>query len=205
MQLNFADTENDIVLIENALVVPPAADNTTRQQRSGVLTHDGEFVGNSISWNTSTSQVNRTPDIPDSDTVEALPGTWMFGGISYGHFGHFILESLSRIWALDEVGDKIDGIVFTPKRSNPNCQRVLEVYGPLIRALGIEVRGHVTNTPVRVEKLYVPRQGIGMSDLTLGSQKFRDRVRSAAGKQTEAKGAERIYISRSRLPFDLAA
>ncbi len=202
MNLDLADIVNDIVLVRQALVIPPRADRNTRQQRSGVLTEDGALVENSISWNTSVSAVNRAPDTPQPETINDLSGTWMFGGISYGHFGHFILETLSRMWALDELGDMIDGIVFTPKVTSDNCQRVMEVYGPLMRSLGINVRGQVTNVPLRVEKLYVPRQGIGLSDLKLGSRKFRSRVRAVAGKDVSPKGAKRIYISRSALMKD---
>lgn len=202
MQLNLDDVKDDIELVKDALVVPPGAGSIGRQQRSGVLTQEGGLVQNSISWNSSTSKVNGAPEMPDALTIEELPGTWMFGGISYGHFGHFILETLSRMWALDELGDKIEGIVFTPKQNGPNSQRVMEIYGPLLKALGLNVRGHVTSVPIRVDKLYVPKQGVGLGDLTLGSEKFRRRVRTAAGKDVEPKGAERIYISRSALMRD---
>lgn len=200
MRLMLNTDDGDLVLIENALVVPPPIDSASRVHRSGVLTADGLFVENSRSWSDSSSAVNDEPALPELNTVQEFPGTWMFGGISYGHFGHFLLESLSRMWALDELGDRIDGVLFTPKINNPTPQRAMEVHAPLMRALGITVPTHSTNVPLRVERLYIPRQGIGMGDLSLGSTKFRERVRRHAGKDVAPKGAERIYISRSKLP-----
>ena len=76
MPLSLEDPRDDLVLVENAIVVPPPAESRTRQQKSGVLTADGSFVENSISWGRSTDAVNAAPDMPDPDTIEDLPGTW---------------------------------------------------------------------------------------------------------------------------------
>ncbi|WP_244503590.1 glycosyltransferase family 61 protein [Shimia haliotis] len=156
------------------------------------------MVTNSISWTDSTSPVNSKPDLPSS--ADTLAGTWMFGGTLYGHFGHFILESLSRIWALEDLRGKIDGVIFTPKRNDPQFHQVLKQLRPLMEALGFDVEARVALTPTRVDTLYVPRQGIGMHDLMEGSQKFRDFMKKRAGADIPADGASKIYISRSKLP-----
>ncbi|WP_299426582.1 glycosyltransferase 61 family protein [uncultured Shimia sp.] len=156
------------------------------------------MVSNSISWTDSTSPVNSKPDMPSS--AEELAGTWVFGGTLYGHFGHFILESLSRIWALEDLRGKIDGVIFTPKRNDPQFHQVLKQLRPLMEALGVNVEARVALAPTRVETLFVPRQGIGMHDLMEGSQKFRDFMNKHAGADIPADGATKIYISRSKLP-----
>lgn len=200
MPLSLEDPRDDLVLVENAIVVPPPAESRTRQQKSGVLTADGSFVENSISWGRSTDAVNAAPDMPDPDTIEDLPGTWMYAGIAYGHFGHFIVESMSRVWAMDELRGKIDGLIFTPKVIKPTADRTVQVYEPMMRALGVDVPARNTIVPLRVERLYVPRQGFGMHDLIVGSERFRNYMKAEAGKGIDPKGAERIYISRTRLP-----
>lgn len=200
MPLSLEDTRDDLVLVENAIVVPPPAESRTRQQKSGVLTADGSFVENSISWGRSTDAVNTAPDMPNPETIEDLPGTWMYAGIAYGHFGHFIVESMSRVWAMGELRGKIDGLIFTPKVIGPNVERIVTVYQPMMASLGIDVPARNTPVPLRVERLYVPKQGFGMNDLILGSDKFRAYMKAEAGKGIAPKGAERIYISRSRLP-----
>ncbi|MBV0891358.1 glycosyltransferase family 61 protein [Paracoccus sp. Z118] len=200
MPLILDNTDFDIVMVENGLVVPRFDDDEGRQQRSGVLTADGIFVENSISWHTADFAVNSVPETPEADQVQELSGTWIFGGIAYGHFGHFLLESLSRMWALSQIEGEVDGIVFTPKFRRLNTAKVMKGFSPLMGALGIAVPTRSTTVPLRVERLYVPRQGIGMGGLSLGTAKFREHVRQNAGKYIEAKGAQRIYISRSKLP-----
>lgn len=196
--LNFDDETNDLVVVRDAIIIPPAG--IGRVQASGVLTSDGSVVQNSISWSSPTVPVNAAPDMPASETITAVPGTYMFGGIAYGHFGHFIVESLSRIWALDELRGKIDGIIYTPKQHGGSTDRVFEVYGDIVRALGIDVPCISFPGPARIETLYVPKQGFGIGELTGGSRKFRDYINKNAATGIAAEGAEKIYISRSRLP-----
>lgn len=200
MRLNLDDTTNDIVLEEKALLIPAQPENKTRHQKSGVLASDGSFVENSISWDNQTNCVNQAPDMPGEDQITDLPGTWMYGGIIYGHFGHFLVDSMARIWALAELEDKIDGVIFTPKIVGERPNRALEVYADLAKAIGLKKPSKLITTPHRIERLYVPRQGFGMTDLTGGSEKFRSFMKANAGKDIPADGPERLYISRSRLP-----
>lgn len=199
--LDLQNESDDLVLIENALVIPPLPKGLSKWQPSGVLDSDGRFVQNSVSWSSSTLVVNSEPEIPDANAIQDLPGTHMFAGISYGHFGHFITESMTRIWALDELRDKIDGLVFTPKIQMKDNLRPFEVYQDLTRHLGLDgIKITCPATPLRVERLYVPKQGFGLGDLTGGSRKFRNYINAHAGKNVAPKGPKKVYISRSLLP-----
>lgn len=200
--LNLDDVSDDLVLLNDALVVPPGPKTKSKWQPSGVLDSDGNFVENSISWSSSDDPINAAPEQPDPAQITDLPGSFMFAGISYGHFGHFITESLSRIWALDELRDKIDGVIFTPKFQMANNLRPFDVYADLVRGLGLDLPIRCPEGPLRVERLYVPKQGFGLGDLTAGSQKFRDYINRHAGSNVAAAGARKIYISRSELPPD---
>ncbi|WP_265501122.1 glycosyltransferase 61 family protein [Paracoccus beibuensis] len=138
--------------------------------------------------------------MPAPDEITPLAGKWMFGGVLYGHFGHFITESFARAWALDEIRGQIEGVLFTPKQTSGNIDNMLKALRPLMDILGLDVPVRCIMTPTRVEQLYVPRQGVGMSDLTVGSQKFRNFVNAHSGAAIAPEGDERIYISRSLLP-----
>ncbi|SMP31624.1 glycosyltransferase family 61 protein [Shimia sagamensis] len=192
------DVAGDLESVKNAVIVPSSDEKGSRNHPSGVLWPDGKMVSNSISWTDGNSPVNSKPDMPSE--TETLAGTWMFGGTLYGHFGHFILESLSRIWALEELRGQIDGVIFTPKRNDPQFEQVIKQLRPLMEALGVDVEARVAFAPTRVDTLYVPRQGVGMHDLMEGSQKFRDFMRRRAGANIPSEGASKIYISRSKLP-----
>ncbi|WP_169308934.1 glycosyltransferase 61 family protein [Paracoccus gahaiensis] len=194
------EAPDDLSLILDALLIPPPAEGRGRQQASGVLTAEGAMVENAISWSTSSEPVNATPAMPAPDEITPLAGTWMFGGVLYGHFGHFITESFARAWALDEIRGKIEGILFTPKQTSGNLEGTLKALRPLMDILGLDVPVRCITTPTRVDQLYVPRQGVGMNDLTTGSRKFRDFVNARSGATVEPEGDPRIYISRSLLP-----
>ncbi|PTE13093.1 glycosyltransferase 61 family protein [Pseudogemmobacter blasticus] len=192
------EAKDDLVLVRDAMLVPPPAEGRGRQQASGVLTPDGQMVENSISWSNSQEAVNTAPDMPE--THETLGGSWMFGGILYGHFGHFIVESFARAWALAELRGKIEGVLFTPKQIAGNFEHIVKALRPLMDAMGLDVPVRCIMAPTQVEELYVPRQGVGMGDLTIGSRKFRDFVATHTGAGIAPEGPERIYISRSLLP-----
>lgn len=198
MKLDLTDRRNEIVTLEGAFVVPPLAGVDAREQPSGVLDADGNFVENSISWSDSTKPVNAVPTIPEGTEVRDLPGHYLFGGIFYGHFGHFIVESLARVWALDAMRETLDGIIFTPKIARVTEETVAN-YRELLDAFGIDLPIVIADGVRRVERLSVPRQGFGMNDLAGGSAPFRDYINSRVGRDVPAEGPERIYVSRSKL------
>lgn len=201
--LNLDDESDDLVMVENAIVVPPGPQGKGKWQPSGVLSADGSLIQNSISWSSMKEPVNSAPKMPAPDEITELAGTHMFAGISYGHFGHFITESMTRIWALDELREKIDGLVFTPKNQMKDNLRPFDVYADLVQHLGLGgIPISCPTGPIRVENLYLPKQGFGLGDLTEGSRKFREYIRRNAGVNVTPNGADKVYISRSRLGKD---
>jgi len=187
-----------IALIEGAIVVPPAKGLGNQSvQRSGVLTPDGRLVEEGITWRGQTP-VTIAPAMPTGEIAD-LKGTWMFLGPLFGHFGHFLVESICRIWAFGPLKDKIDGVIYVPKFQN-RPDHVANVYRPFLQALGVTAPMVNLEDPTRVERLFVPAQGFGMFQMIEGAPEYRDFVRAHAGKGIEPKGAEKIYISRSALP-----
>lgn len=185
-------------LIEGAIVVPPAKGLGNQSvQRSGVLMPDGRLVEESVTWR-GTGPMTIAPTMPTGEIAD-LKGTWMFLGPLFGHFGHFLVESICRIWAFEPLRDKIDGVIYVPKFQN-RPDHVANVYRPFLQALGVTAPMVNLEDPTRVERLYVPVQGFGMFQMIEGAPEYRDFVRAHAGKSIEPKGAEKIYIARSALP-----
>ena len=184
--------------LQGAIVVPPPKGDANRSvSKSGVLDANGAFVENSITWR-NTNQINLEPDMPDTGDIVDLPGNYMFAGHLFGHFGHFLVESICRFWAVPILEGKIDGIAFVPKFQN-RPQHVIGVFRPMIEMLGVDVPCINIEDPTRVENLYVPQQGFGMFEMIEGAPEFRDWVKTCAQNVTP-KGAEKIYVSRSALP-----
>lgn len=199
MPLDLSNPAGNLVHIAGGLVVPPQKPTGARQLPSGVLTADGSFVEQSISWSNAAQPVNSPPVLtPDTEILD-LPGRYIFGGIYYGHFGHFIVESLARIWALDAVGEAVDGMIFTPKTPRITQHHVRH-YRDLLTAFGVDLPIEIAHEVTRVENLHVPRQGFGMYDLIEGSSEFRDFINRHAGRNVPAEGPERLYVSRLLLP-----
>lgn len=156
-------------------------------------------------------------DIPEAPLN--LPGNWLYGGQLRGHFGHFMLESLGRLWATDACGVKMEGIVFfglngTPRNeagrfSDADVRRRARLLldrsfiPETLRLLtGLE-RIMVAGPPLRVERLLVPQQLLGdippHPDYRPPAFKAFFRGKVLASVPAGAAG-RKLYISRSRLP-----
>ena len=184
--------------VRQGFVVPAAKGLRNRlQQYTGVLRADGTHVRESILWRAD-AQITFAPEKPQEGMYGRLSGTWLYGGLLFGHFGHFLAETTARLWALPEYRDRIDGIVFTPKW-NHNAQDALEEYRSFLYALGVDVPVVSLEDPTRVEKLFVPMQGFGMFDLANGSPEFQAYIRGLGGYGVEPDGPEKIYISRTQV------
>ncbi len=139
------------------------------------------------------------PEPVEGEPEERLPGRWLFGGMLYGHFGHFLCESTARLWALD-LRDDYDGILYFPKPQLTWERRLTRGSRGFFECIGA---GHLDirapQRPVRVESLDCPEQGFGVSEMTAGRPEYRAFMRARLTAATPASGPERLYISRSRL------
>ncbi len=184
-----------IETLKDAVVVPPAEQNFV--QKAGVLHRDGTYHGSGALWRNGRSLTTKPP-MPEGD-LPLRKGTWLWGGVLWMHFGHFLVESTSRLWALDHLKDKIDGILFIPKRPR-NGDEVHQFQRDLIALLGTDVPVICAAAPERVEHLIVPGQGFGLGRMIEGTKEYRDAFANRFGKDVKADGTEKLYISRSKLP-----
>lgn len=80
--------------------VLPLAGTSPRRHTGGILTADGEAVTASLVYRGNSAAV-RPPDRRPSVSSECREA--VFGGYICDHFGHFIFETLNRLWALPHV------------------------------------------------------------------------------------------------------
>lgn len=183
-----------ITLVERALAVPAARVGKVNRPHSvvdaagapvvdaGSFAHK-EFIGSVFI---------------DRDTVgpvEMLEGSYLFAGFYRPHFGHFLFESISRLWAVDGLRGRIKGIVFFRMKPtevvSPHLQRILDL-------LDIDLPLIFVDAPVAFERLYVPRQGSAMGPLSPGTPAFRHFVQSKLRRIPAREGAEKVYLTRER-------
>ncbi|GAB3247806.1 glycosyltransferase family 61 protein [Nocardioides dilutus] len=89
--------------------------------------------------------------------AELLEGRWLYGGHWMQHFGHFLVETLTTLWPVEQV----DGLVFhkylkRPWGEEPWQRRLLDLAG----YAGVPVRVVDGRAPLRVESLLVPGRAV---------------------------------------------
>ncbi|MGK7651397.1 glycosyltransferase family 61 protein [Roseovarius sp. B08] len=183
--------EPHVETVEQAQVVPMSQG---RELACGVFRADGSFVEQSRTLYSS-NRFTAQPGLPG--TAEVLPGRHLFIGIGRHHFGHFLLECISRMWPLGQRS--YDGLVLIPMHGidfGAVFERRLKAFVDLLSD-GLPV--HFVETPVRVEVLDVPTQGMGHRDWVTGTPEFRRFIRGRLQAAVLPEGDEKIYLSRSLL------
>lgn len=131
--------------------------------------------------------------------VHDLPGHHLYAGMARLHFGHFLVESFARVWALETAGPEVEHILLLPFSPKAGNQWVTRKYGSLWSAVSGGRSVHVLRKPTRIERLSVPTQGFGHDKWLNGTPAFRGFVRTRLGAAFAPDGPERLYISRSGL------
>lgn len=155
----------------------------------------------------------RAPLDPAAAAAHAEPrserlGTYLFGGFVRVHFGHFIVECMAPLWALDHIDEAIDGILFLPFH-DPSPQDPPHVINRLNRTVrqwlagfGVHENIEIVREPTRVEKLYVSENGMGFYEKFRGSSYFQKFMRtrnadsSAADRTTNRR---KLFLTRTGL------
>ena len=181
-------------IIRNAKVFPP----DLRTSSCGVTDEIGRFCELSAEYR----QIKKCLPAPEFTRHDAafqkLGGTYLYGGWMHPHFGHFLVESTSRLWGLDYYGKEIDGIIFVPYGPK-SIWRTRKAYGPIFKVLAGDVPIIAQATPAIVERLIVCEPGFGHQARMRGSESYVKFVRERIAKMVAPEGPDRIYISRSQL------
>ncbi len=183
-----------IARLKAPLVVPPT--HRSHVQPSGVLTSGGQFVTHSATWRNG-RLLTPPPDKPTA--AKRLPGRWLWGGVLWRYFPHFLTESVTRLWALEHLDAAgLDGILFTPK--NPASTQPLPGFQQaFLDLMGCTLPIHEARKPCVPDELFVPGQGFGLGKITRGTDRFIEAVALRFGQGIAPDGPEQLYISRSRL------
>jgi len=163
---------------------------------SGFFDAEGAYVHEAVQWR---HRPLMTPP-PMPDAVADLPGRWLWGGVLMEHFGHFLTESLSRLWALDALEGPLDGLLFVPEKGFGTEMTEIKGYQRrVLELLGIDLPVHLLTRATRVERLEVPGPGFSIGPMIGGSQPFKTFLKARFARNIAPEGPEKIYISRSKL------
>lgn len=164
----------------------------------GVFRPDGSFCELSRT-RISADRFTAQPALPDMRHAERLEGSYLFGGIGRHHFGHFLMESIARVWAMDGRYERFDGLIMLPFQQTDFGSVLRRRLLAFFELMGVDMPLHLVKKPMLVEQLLIPAQGFGHQQWASGTDEFRSYVRGRIAANCPAQGPDKLYISRSRL------
>lgn len=174
-----------ILHLRDAVICPAE----THQDVPGVWC-DGD-VAEAVTWRDG---ARVTPPLADApEPTATLAGRHLWAGVYFGHFGHFLVETLSRLWAARAEG--VESVLFTPRHSR--LRDFVSYQKELIELTLPDLPVRILREPTRVEELVVAGQGFGLGRISAGTEEFRAFIRDAFA-QIEPGGLENVYVSRTR-------
>ncbi|SLN26848.1 Methyltransferase domain protein [Roseivivax jejudonensis] len=185
---------DSLQVLDGAVVVPP---DTISEMRfhAGVLTAEGAPCPEAATWR-GVRRITAPPK-PPATPPESLPGTWLWGGLLYAHFGHFLVESVTRLWALDHLPEPVEGIVFYAK-FDAETEGPRDFHGAFLHQLVTDLPIRIVSRPTEVARLVVPGQAFGLGSAIRGTERFRAAF-ARFGADTAPEGPEKLYVSRAGL------
>ena len=128
----------------------------------------------------------------------------LFAGLLFHHYGHFMLESLGRLWAYPLVRSLDPYIVFGAPWGVPNYFERDHFTNKVFTGLGIPLdRIVIADGPIRLPTVVIPEQLYGYHTFGEPHHEWMRFVRGFRYRPQIPRGferAERLYVSRSRLP-----
>jgi len=186
-----------ILDLRGAIIVPEREGDV--KLASGVLRADGSYCDLSQGWIRARKPVPAPTLRPDENPTN-LPGCHLFGGHFRGHFGHFLVESTARLWALDHLPVQPESIVYLPYRGEVGAiEKAIESHDRFYRLLGIDRPIRTYGSPQRVDRLFVPELGFGWSERYAGSPAYRAFMQGRLRAAVSPEGGKKLYVSRALL------
>ncbi len=191
-----------IEILDNATFIP--LDNIARPKRTllgGVLREDGSYVENSKCYVDQNRSPTRIPSENLRNIAQFRSGKWLYGGRFDTRFGHFLVETIARLWALDHLPFDVEGVVFM-QGSAARAVRPKRRVASMAHLFGLiqdVPKPEIIIRPVTFETLVVPPQGCGSGELGAGCPEFRHFMRSRFSATPDPHGSKRLYMSRSAL------
>ena len=199
---NFVLPPKELLPVPGAIATP-ALQLIPEEAQGGIYDAKGRHLAISRHLRRGRDFTATTPlETPLPSDAPILRGRHLYLGWFFDHYGHFILESLGRCWALAEAGP-VDGYLFhRPENSREASSQLLS----LLELLGIpRHRVRFIEETARVEELLVPSQQAvlarGMSRETL---ELYNRMAFRAWKRRgQDQHHDSLYISRRFLASDM--
>ena len=187
-----------IELLRNARIAPLTALSVGSPQAPGRF-DGGVYYQNNVvcqqGLHGKTHYTNKPASI-NAENLTIISGRHIFGGMLQEHFGHFLTESLGRVWAANYLSPDFKSIALyhrVPGGKVPSFVR--EIFQLL--APGLQIK--IIQQPTVVEELAVPTQ-VEKHGVVYGHPVMQEAVLPL--NKVRGDGAKRVYVSRSGLSLN---
>ena len=176
-----------VATYEDALVVPTRSRKLMRVDFAA-FDSAGRPIPDSLLTRTWARPVCEPPDIAglDPGTIPTVEAPHLYGGPFFDHFGHFLLETLARTWAVAETGPL--PLVWSSGGPPATWQR------DVLDLLGLAARHEFPAGPLRFRRLVVPSPGFRIQG-QFAPRLAQFLARYDAGSPDDAK----VWLSRTRI------
>lgn len=149
------------------------------------------------------------PDLDDNfftkTDLPEIQNPVLFGGIMYNNYGHFLLESISRLWAYQYVKQFDPYILFYTYWGNPYYLNTKNYVYQALSGLNIpHEKVFFLEYAARIKTVFVPVQKYGYGFSKRPDELFMTFINSFKFPYSipeNYKNAKKIYVSRSKLPI----
>ncbi len=195
--------EARIERINGALLRPPREEDMRGlRQGCGTFRPDGTPVAEA---QTRSSDGDLALAVePPAPPLKRRAGAWLYGGLLFHHFGHALIYSVSRLWAVRALLDQgvpLQGVLFYQRfnaepQQSPALTRhaatIFDIFRP-------DVPLATTAEPEEIETLYMPSQGIStLPELFIGLPEQRRFYRDSTARIAPNAAPRDIYVSRTK-------
>lgn len=148
----------------------------------GVFSSDGKFIEDSLLHRGTPAQLQKT--------IEYLDDTYIYGGCLFGHFGHFIWESLSRLYAIRQC--KEYPVLFI----TPYDDFIISIFQDTFKAIGIRNEIRFIKVPTSVKNLIYSSPGSAVHPVFITDEQINA---LKCYTFTNSSCPQKIWLSRSKL------
>lgn len=125
-----------------------------------------------------------------------LKGVSLYAGPFYNHFGNFISQTVTRLWAYKAYAEEIDQIVFLGRTKNDKLSKLKKYMVSILNILEIPLEKIVFITdPVVAETLVLPMQGYGIGFKESWYKNYFDKSFSIPNIDKSVR-YEKVFLSR---------
>lgn len=160
--------------------------------RGGVVNNHGDYID-------SSAISDRVQGVYEHTIQEYIDEKVVYCGFLVNQWGHFLIESVSRLWYFLEKDTTIDHYVFFLKKDE---KRIISGnYREFFQLLGIWDKLKFINKPTQYREVVVPELSYNRMNYYSEQYKaiFHKISKTALQKKISGKKPEKIYLSRSKI------